>query len=557
MIRILAAFAWLRWRLTANAFRRRGGRDLLSRAARVGEVIVPFILALVILPSAFGLGLLGAFGGWAAVHAPDHREGILLTARLILGALTAMVFIGQLVRAMVGAHSESTRFSLLPIPARLLHASMVASGLADPWICLVYPGVVLFCAGLAAGGAVVAAGLTLVAALLLLSILLLIGSCLECLLQLLFRNRRRGEWVTLIATAVLAFAGFIPMFLGERLEGAEKSGAGAVQAARWLWMVPSELWGATLAEALAGRTATAVARVTGMLGTGAVLYLISWSLYGRLLASPAVSSGRSSNHKRPRELPRLPGLSEAASAVAWTQFRTIVRTVSGKSLLIVGPLTFALLVLVAPRMLHRTHSPALTVDPQLLAAFAGVLFSLISLPRVSANQFALDRSGLTLQYLAPLSDREIVKGKAAGIGILWLGSVLLYLVLALPLVPLGSPWTVPAAVLAGLAAYLVFAPVAAILAALLPKPADLSKLGAGGKPHPLAVFAATLLAVAFFAAPAMLAMGDFQSGPTVNGFFLALLCAGLAAGLSIPLTRMAAEVLASRREAILLATRDR
>ena len=190
-------------------------------------------------------------------------------------------------------------------------------------------------------------------------------------------------------------------------------------------------------------------------------------------------------------------------------------------------------------------------------AFAAVALSIVSLQKVSANQFAVDGPGLTLQFLLPVSDLEEVQGKAAGIGILWLLSALLYLAVALPFLLDATPWTAPTAFLAGVAAYLLAAPVAAITSALLPRAADLSKLWSRSKPHPIAGLAVAALSLALFAAPAIVSMGRLGAGAGPVEFLIALGSVALAAAGALPLLRVAAEVLARRREEILLAAKDR
>ena len=95
----MRAFVWLRWRLLSNAFRSRGGRDLLARAARIGEVVAPFALALLVLPAALGFALLGSLSGWAAARYPERSDAIVGLARLVLGGLTIIVVIGPLIRS--------------------------------------------------------------------------------------------------------------------------------------------------------------------------------------------------------------------------------------------------------------------------------------------------------------------------------------------------------------------------------------------------------------------------------------------------------------------------
>ena len=63
MIRLLRAFAWLRWRLLRNGIRGGKRRDLGDRFSRISQVVVPALMFLLLIPSALGLGVLGLVGG--------------------------------------------------------------------------------------------------------------------------------------------------------------------------------------------------------------------------------------------------------------------------------------------------------------------------------------------------------------------------------------------------------------------------------------------------------------------------------------------------------------
>jgi hypothetical protein len=184
-------------------------------------------------------------------------------------------------------------------------------------------------------------------------------------------------------------------------------------------------------------------------------------------------------------------------------------------------------------------------------AFLGAGFTLLSLQQVVLNQFALDRAGLSMQLLSPLTDRELVVGKAAGGAILGASAALLCIVPAVIVAPAGSLWLWLAVGAAAVGAYLLMAPVAAILSTLFPKRADLSKLGRAGNPHaaaeiigflfylalPLPPVVATALALLLFESPrlAFLLMAGW-----------ALVCLLLA----WPLFRLAIWLLGNRRENI-------
>ncbi len=120
-----------------------------------------------------------------------------------------------------------------------------------------------------------------------------------------------------------------------------------------------------------------------------------------------------------------------------------------------------------------------------LATLGGVA-SLLSLLPFAMNQFAIDRSGLTLALLSPLATRELLAGKAVGLGLIAGAPALLVMLVAFVLFPGGAPalWlSLPPALVA---AYLLAAPGAATLSAVFPRTVDLNSAGSGSNAHGLA-----------------------------------------------------------------------
>ncbi len=184
----------------------------------------------------------------------------------------------------------------------------------------------------------------------------------------------------------------------------------------------------------------------------------------------------------------------------------------------------------------------------ILAAGAALL-ALLSMQNLMLNQFAADGAGLTLQLLSPISGRDIVVGNAAGIGLYFGGSTLFYLAVAAIFAPDPSPWLWVASALVGLSAYLVFAPVAALLSAVFPKAVDLGRIGSASNPSPAASLLGLLLAGLAAAPPALLgALGLVVLDSP--GLTLALVAGWtvLAAALSLLLVRLAASVVTARQE---------
>jgi hypothetical protein len=193
-----------------------------------------------------------------------------------------------------------------------------------------------------------------------------------------------------------------------------------------------------------------------------------------------------------------------------------------------------------------------------ILAFAGVAFAFMTLEASTLNQFAMDRAGLTLEFLAPVSDRDLIRGKAAGGAILAASRALLCYLAALIIAPGGSPFLWLAVIAGGAAVFFLLAPGGAIISALLPKTTDVGRIGKGGKPHPVASFLG-MLCIAAGAGPAVgLVLGAlFLFESPALAFLLVAGWAAVAAAISLPLFRLAESLLAQRRENLALVAQGR
>jgi hypothetical protein len=129
-----------------------------------------------------------------------------------------------------------------------------------------------------------------------------------------------------------------------------------------------------------------------------------------------------------------------------------------------------------------------------LAAF-GSFISLLSILPLALNQFAIDGAGLTLAFLSPLDEREMLTGKAVANGMLAAAPAALCITVAFVLFP-GGPLALWLSIpLALIATYLLAAPAAAAVSAIFPRAVDLNSIGRGSNAHG----AAGLLGIAIFA----------------------------------------------------------
>jgi hypothetical protein len=176
-----------------------------------------------------------------------------------------------------------------------------------------------------------------------------------------------------------------------------------------------------------------------------------------------------------------------------------MRTPRGRAILL-GPLVpFSMLAIVVYRQGQLDFGYINLTDGLSLAAFGGAVCLLSILP-FAMNQFAIDRSGLTLVLLSPLDTRELLAGKAVGNGLIAAGPAILSAVVALVLFPGGSPALWLSLPLALVATYALAAPGAAALSALFPRTVDLNSIGRGSNAHGAATLLGLLASMASGAA---------------------------------------------------------
>ncbi|MFQ5720009.1 MAG: hypothetical protein ACE5IK_10725 [Acidobacteriota bacterium] len=561
----MAAFVWLRWRLLVNSLRR--SEDTASRMIRLGEIGVTLVLAVVFLPIALGVGALAFVGGRSLAAGDAPPDVILTSVRLSLAILTAVVVLAPLLRSLHGATTGRARFLLLPIARRTLHACEVAASLGDPWLLVIVPAVILLPLGMAVGGALLGAVVVGVAGCGVVAILATLSALAAFCTHLLFRNRRRAEVVSAILVVLVMGISLLPALLDDDAAAARDRPAPTVAVPHTLetvargltWVIPSELYGRVLRQTARGRLASSLGGVAAGAGVGFVLFLTSSRIFGRVLAVPHTSSSRRHDSRRLRvRADRLPGLSAPVSAVAWSTVCTALRTARVKMDLVTNPAALALLYLMLSRRWEGVDLAGLSLGPAEAAVMLAVVLPLLAVGRVTLNCFAVDRAGLSLEFLAPLSDLDLIRGKMAGGSLLAGGSSLICLLVAAAMTRTGpsSLWLVVA--LGGIAAHLLLGPLFAILSTLLPRTADLSAFGRQGNPSFLANMAGMVLVSSLLSPTVILALaGRALFGSLLGGVVLTAAWAGAAALLSILLTQVAAGFLGKRREHLLRIARGR
>lgn len=594
---LVRVFVWLRWRTFQNSLgRRRRGR--WQRLGAWAEVVGKILLWGVVGSAALGLAFGALFVPWALQPERDPApQGIVLLAlRIGLAVFVGMLLVIPAFQGFSGVSFARTRLLLLPIRRSLLHALEVAAHLPDLWLVLVVPS--LLAMGVAALFVVGAGGLAVLGAALLFAVSLAILSSIATFgVELLFRNRRRAEAAAVVLMAVWITAAMLPGLLESRREAGERGSGGAVEEmtaedgtpeepaptgepvqeegagdgdtegeealavfSRFpalLQVLPSEAFARTVFLAARGRSAAAWAPVAVLALVAVALYALSYAVWSRLQAEPGVGASLRRSGELPRP-PRLPGLSPAAAAVAWSQLRSLLRTLAGRIGLFLTPVVTLFLAL----MLRAELPAGLSGDEGLRAALPGVgvlllvgavALSLFSIQNLALNQFAVDGPGFTLSRLTPVADRDLVMGKAAGGGLLAGVFALLGSGVVVPLEPEALPFW-PAALLAGASAYLFLAPLYAWLSMLLPKAVDLGRLGKGTQPNQVAALLGMFGTPLALGPPLVLGGAVFAATGSATRVTLALLLWTAATGVAARfLLRAVADALPAREESVHLA----
>lgn len=609
---LLRAFVWLRWRALVNSLSRRR-RSGWQRVGAVAEAAGKVLLWSTAAGGALVLAGVAGFLPWALARtaSPDASpdappsQSILLIVRILLFLLLLVLLIVPAFQGLARGALGRTRLLLLPIRERTLHALEVAAHLGDPWLLMFVPALAAVAVGTVAVSApgslvmLVAGGLFLLA-------LVALSATASFGVELALRDRRRAEALGLIVMLVWISVAMIPGLQQSRQRERERTqaaarveeGAEAGEAPereprtpreRWqaqrerevrrseerrrrqealapytrfvpaLQVVPSEAYARSLSLCVAGRPAAALPSLGALALTALALLALSRNLWRRLQASPAGGGGRIGGRELPRP-PRLPGLSPAASAVAWGQVRGLLRTLVGRLNLAMGPVVALVLTLMVrsdvARLAFGERALGTAWTGVVLAVGAAALASL-SQQAFSLNQFGIDGAGFSLDVLAPLQRRDLVLGKWAATAALSLAVNLLITGVVMSLEPAALPFW-PAILLAAVGGQAVLAPPSTWVSMLLPKAVDLGRLGRDAQPNQTAALVGMLATPLVLVPPVLLGAAVFVA----TGSVLALTAAEAAwaaAGLLLARLLLApvAASLARREEAIHLALLER
>jgi hypothetical protein len=523
---VFRALGWLRWRMLVNTITRSGARDLLERLSRAAESLLPTAILVLLVPSALALLSLGFHAG-SLVGTGDRAAVFpLQLVRWILLASVVLTLMGPMLLSGGLQPATMTRLLLLPISSRLLYAAHCLGALAEPWVFLTIPLLLGLVAGALARGAVPTGGVMFAASLVFLLVLLGLAAFVSATLQLLVRNRRRAELLVLLGMLGIVIVSLLPSAL---IPDEDTSGKGGTQApALPAWVepiaaaIPSELFVRVVREATPA-SAYSPGRTIAILAAWALAaHVVTWPVYQRLLRTPATTGGRTVSGGA-RLFTSLPGVGSRTAAIAVAYLRLALRTPRGRTIALVPIVLLAVFAaLVHVRGSTLPLGPVNIGGGYSLGMF-GISMALMSLAPFGFNQFAIDRAGLILEFLSPVSTRELLYGKAVG-GLLIAGLPCALSVAAGVLTGGGSAWLWTAILSGALSAYIILSPVAALLSLVFPRTVDLSSIGQGSNAHQ----AAGLLGVLAFgfacvppAALALIGLRTMESEPATTALLVA------------------------------------
>jgi hypothetical protein len=301
----------------------------------------------------------------------------------------------------------------------------------------------------------------------------------------------------------------------------------------------------------------AAARLGALAIAAAALHAAGMFVFARVLDSPGASGARRSVATREAWGMTLPGLTPGASAVALAQLRLALRTPRGRSILLSPLVVLGVLAVVMRRHGGLDLGPIAAHGALGLASFASFVALLATL-HIVVNQFAVDKAGMTLALLSPLSDGEYLAGKAVGNALIGLPPAFFCVIATAALFREGSPTLWAAIPLSLIATYLLIAAPAAILSALFPRLVDLNSIGRSSNAHGLAGLLGMLSFVAAGASNLLivLAATKWLERPGLVPVLLLAWCV-IAFIISRLLFAIARRIFTARRENLALLLSDR
>src|SRR5688572_24687235 len=150
MLKILRAFAWMRWRMLINSFEKTGSRDVLERFSIAAETIGPIVATLLLVPTGLVLAGVGVAAGYA-LGSGEPNSILVAAARYLLVFVPVLAIVGPLVLPAAD-RANPVRLLLLPIQPSTLYVAQSSVAFGDIWNLLMLPLVIGLPVGIAAAG---------------------------------------------------------------------------------------------------------------------------------------------------------------------------------------------------------------------------------------------------------------------------------------------------------------------------------------------------------------------------------------------------------------------
>jgi len=541
MRRFLAAWAWLRWRTFMNAIERSDRADRLARFSRALEALGPVMVAVMMVPSIVAALLLGLAAGFGLGAGEAWGPPLMHTMRIVCFVMLLLIVLGPIVLPSGRGLASLPRLLLLPVSHKSLYAGELLGGLSEPWTLIGSVAIVMVPVGALIAGDVTLAAIATAAALAAVACFIAVGAFAGALLHILMRDRGRGEWIVVLLFTLIPLAALAPSFLagmaagdrGDQWEEAFESRVEAMleqPASGALVLFPGELFAATTARMAGISEGSALPPLAGLTLAAGAATAGGWALWKRTIDRGGFSRGRSKGRAGAAGQPSaLPLMLTTRRALAFSFLQHVIRTARGRTIVLPALImTLALAGIVGMRGGMRLGDIPLR-DGFAVAVF-GIAMSFLSIVQLWMNQFALDKAGLTLLCLAPISSGQILRGKMWGAAALTLSLALLPIAAGL-IIGSSLHWACWFVLAAGaVAAFIALAPVAALLSAIFPKFVDMSSIGKKSNAHPAAGLIGGMLTFASAGpaiAAALIGFRVMESPPAAIGLSAAWLLVAL------------------------------
>ena len=345
-LRLVKAMVWLQWRLLVNGLKGGRQRDSLDRFSRWSDAILPAVVAALLIPAVLLMAAAAGVGGWMLARGRGNEAEI----AFFLAIGFAVPFLWSLLRPLAVAGQAGIErgelLRLLPIPTSFLRNLELFRAALDPIFLLFAAAAAALPLGALVAGRPLVALVAIAAGALLLVFFACFSAVLSLGMQVLLRNRRRGEAATLVFFLVVSSLGVMPQLFvhghgAARSARATRSGGEpllgrGVEIPVALRFLPSGLYAVGIEDGSTGRGRGSALNLGALAALAALAYAATATLHRRLLDTPETGGSRLSGAPARVRTARWPGLSPVASATAAAHLRTLLRTVRGK-MMIIGP----------------------------------------------------------------------------------------------------------------------------------------------------------------------------------------------------------------------------